>query len=369
MSDTTIDLVRQANPIPSEMAPPPIEEVWRRIDQGAVSDLRDRAAGRSLVRRARPGRPPVFRGRRFSIGGLLTTAMSVLVVAIAVGALVLLGGRRGGPPMASTSGEFATRQQVLQTLGVLRAPPSPAARRAIACARTAPTAPSRAFFACQFSAVPSFFMRPPDMHSNPRARRAAREMAAREGYPRLDTSLLRVVAIPQFDATVTIAPTTWQPSPRSRQRAEGLITALNYSRGQSGTGPEPTSLATVTNHGMWVSDAQATPTMTTVRGAELVPDGVDKVTLEPIRIISAPAPVVARQFGSVSADVHDNVAAFRFPVLTARNSHRASALYGVTVIARATWFDHGKIIKRITTQVYLSITVQGQGPGGVATNP
>src|ERR1700730_1524357 len=98
------------------------------------------------------------------------------------------------------------------------------------------------------------------------ARQIESERDAWFGYPRLDLSLLRVVPISQFGASVTIAPTTRQPSPSSRRRSEGLVVALNYSHGQSGTGPEPTSLATVRNSGLWTSDAQATPRMTTVLG-------------------------------------------------------------------------------------------------------
>jgi hypothetical protein len=373
MSDPAIDPIRRVNPIPEELPPPPIDEVLRRIDagDGALPSLSRRGAGWSSVRRGDSQRfvaGRVSRGRRFTIGGMVTAVMSMSVLAIAVGLLLLLGGHRRSSPMPSTSGEFATRQQLVDTLGVLRAPPTPAARRAIACAKAVPDPRSRTFLACRFSAVPGFFLLPPAPRLSQRAGQLERD--ARLGYPRLDRFLLRVVVVPPLDASVTIAPTTWQPSTRSRRRSEGIVAELNYANGQSGTGPEPTDLVTVSTRGLWISDAQASPRMTTVRGAVLVPDGVAKVTLQPTRIVSPPAPITARHFGTITASVHDNVAAFRFPVLTATNARKTSALYGVTVIARATWFDQrGNLIHRTSIPLYLSITVRGQGAGGLATIP
>ncbi len=110
--------------------------------------------------------------------------------------------------------------------------------------------------------------------------------------------------------------------------------------------------------------------MKTVVGAVVVPDGVARVTLELIRPVSSPAPLDPRRYGTVTASVHSNVAAFRFPVLTATNRHRRSALYGVTVVARAIWFDQrGNTIARTTTKLYLSIGVHGIGVGISSTNP
>jgi hypothetical protein len=284
------------------------------------------------------------------------TVLSVaVVIAIAVGALVLLGGHRSSP-IPNTTGGVASRHQLLETLGVLRSPPSAADRRAIACAKSVPRPPSVAFRTCRTSGVPSFFV------FLPRSGPGTRQMNAQFGYPRLDSSLIRIVPIPHLHASVTIAPATWQPSPHSPRRAEGIELALNQPRGQSGTGPKPTSLTTVINHGLAITNAQMTPSQRTVFGAMLVPDGVAKLTLEPIRVFSPPAPLKPSQFGRVTTHVHDNVASFQVPVPTATNPQRKSALYGVAVIAKATWFDrHGRIIDRITTQLYLSINLHGKG--------
>jgi hypothetical protein len=307
-----------------------------------------------------------WRGGRLAIGGVLSAAMSVLAIVIAVGAVVLLGGHRSSSTPSARIGS-ASRQQLLQTLGVLRSPPTAADRRAIACAKTLPRPPSAAFRGCRTSGIPDVFLL-----LFPRTSRdpGVRLMFARWGYPRLDPSLIRVVALPHLHASVTLAPETWQPSRRSRQRNEGLDVTIAYSRGQTDAGPKPTSVATVRTHGLAVSDANATPQMRTVLGAVVVPDGVARVTLEPIRLVSPPAPLAPRRLGTVTAAVHDNVAAFRFPVPTATNRHKSSALYGVTVVVRAIWFDQrGNIIDRTTTQLYLSIRVYGTGGGITSTSP
>ncbi len=49
-------------------------------------------------------------------------------------------------------------------------------------------------------------------------------------------------------------------------------------------------------------------------------------------------------------------------MLFATNPRRASALYGVNVIARATWFDQrNQAIYRITSELFLSVRVHGKG--------
>jgi hypothetical protein len=85
--------------------------------------------------------------------------------------------------------------------------------------------------------------------------------------------------------------------------------------------------------------------MRTVVGAVVVPDGVATVTLQPVRLISPPAPVDPRRFGTSTASVHDNIAAYRFTVPYVHDPHQKSLVYAVTVLARATWRDrHGTVI-------------------------
>ncbi|HJS97214.1 MAG TPA: hypothetical protein VJ741_23295 [Solirubrobacteraceae bacterium] len=86
-----------------------------------------------------------------------------------------------------------------------------------------------------------------------------------------------------------------------------------------------------------MSGTNATPTMRSVVGVVVVPDGVATVTLQPVRLISPPAPVDPRRFGTSTTSVHDNIAAYRFTVPYVRDPRQKSLVYAVNVIARATW--------------------------------
>jgi hypothetical protein len=268
------------------------------------------------------------------IAPLLVGVGVLIPILIAVGAVALLRGpsRSKAPPATAPSAnpQTTTRQQLLQTLAVLRQPPNAASTRAIACAKSPPAPPSLAFRGCRTSGIPPVFLLFP----------RASPMWAQWGYPRLDPSLLRVVPIPRFNASVTLAAVTWQPSTRSRQRDEGLEATIAYSSGLTGTGPRPTSVAMVGAHGLAVSGGNATPQMRTVFGAVVTPDGVATVRLKPIRVISPPAPV---------------------PYV--KDRHAKSLVYAVTVVARAIWTDQqGTIVARTTTQLPLWLRVRGNGP-------
>jgi hypothetical protein len=109
--------------------------------------------------------------------------------------------------------------------------------------------------------------------------------------------------------------------------------------------------------------------MRSVSGAVVVPDGVATVTLEPIRLISPPAPVDPHRFGTSTTSVHDNIAAYRFTVPYVRDPNQKSLVYAVTVVARATWSDrHGTVIARTTTQLQLWLKVRGNNGPITATN-
>jgi hypothetical protein len=291
------------------------------------------------------------------IAPLLVGVGVLLPILIAIGAVALLRGpsRSLAPSASAPSANPATttRQQLLQTLAVLREPPNAASTRTIACVKSPPAPPSPAFRACRTSGIPGLFLLLP--RSSP--------MWAQWGYPRLDPSLIRVVPVPRLHATVTLAAATWQPSSSSRQRDEGLEATIAYSRGSTGTGPRPTGVATVRTHGLAVSGGNATPHMRTVFGAVVVPDGVATVTLKPIRLISPPAPVDPRRFGTVTTSVHDNIAAYRFAVPYVKDRHAKSLVYAVTVVARAIWTDQqGTVIARTTTQLTLWLRVRGKEP-------
>lgn len=109
--------------------------------------------------------------------------------------------------------------------------------------------------------------------------------------------------------------------------------------------------------------------MRNVSGAVVVPDGVATVTLQPIRLISAPAPVDPRRFGTSTTSVHDNIAAYRFSVPYVHDPRQKSLVYVVTVVARATWSDrHGNVIAQTTTQLQLWLKVRGNNGPITATN-
>jgi hypothetical protein len=122
-------------------------------------------------------------------------------------------------------------------------------------------------------------------------------------------------------------------------------------------------------HGLAVSGTNATPTIHSVAGAVVVPDGVATVTLQSVRLISPPAAVDPRRFGTTTTSVHDNIAAYRFIVPYLHDPRQKSLVYAVTVVARATWRDrHGTVIAQTTTQLQLWLKVRGKNGPITATN-
>jgi hypothetical protein len=109
--------------------------------------------------------------------------------------------------------------------------------------------------------------------------------------------------------------------------------------------------------------------MRIVVGAVVVPDGVATVTLQPIRVISPPAPVDARRFGTSTTSVHDNVASYRFTVPYVHDPHHKSLVHAVTLVAKGTWSDrHGAVIARTTIQLQLWLKVLGNNGPITSTN-
>jgi hypothetical protein len=104
VSDPTMELIRRANPYPGELPPLPIEPVLRRLgEDGSLQPLARR-------------RMPLF-----SSGGVMAAISVVVALAVAVLAITAFSHRHsqtvtGGSPVSSS------RQQLLQTLGVLRRP-------------------------------------------------------------------------------------------------------------------------------------------------------------------------------------------------------------------------------------------------------
>jgi hypothetical protein len=306
---------------------------------------------------------PDHRRRHARDAGRLIVAVGVLVpVLVAFAALALLSGsnRSVAPPTSSAgvNASTATRQQLLRTLGVLRRPPDAASRLAISCVKSSPKPGSAAFRACRTSAISPAFA---PFSGTPR-------FGASSGV-RLDTSLIRVVPVPRSGDSVALVPATAPASPGSARRAEGLDIFIAFHDGAASPGPTPTSVTELRTHGIAVSGSNAKPTMRSVVGAVVVPDGVATVTLQPVRLISPPAPIDPRRFGTSTTSVHDNIAAYRFTVPYVHDPRQKSLVYAVTVVARATWRDRrGTVIARTTTELQLWLKVRGNNGPIIATN-
>jgi hypothetical protein len=297
------------------------------------------------------------------VGRLIVAVAVVVPVLIVFTAVALLSGstRPVAPPTSSSAGanvSTGTRQVLLRTLGVLRRPPDAASRRLMSCVKSSPKPGSAAFRACRSSTTSGAFM--PFF--------AAPRLGASSGV-RLDTSLIRVLPVPGSGDSVALVPATAPVSPGSPRRAEGLDIFIAFHDGAASPGPTPTSVTELRTHGLAVSGSNATPSMRRVVGAVVVPDGVATVTLQPIRLISAPAPVDPRRFGTSTTSVHDNIAAYRFTVPYVHDPRQKSLVYAVTVVARATWRDrHGTVIAQTTTQLQLWLKVRGNNGPITATN-
>lgn len=302
-------------------------------------------------------RLPLRRRPSRHIAPLLVGVGVFISILIAVGAIALLS--KPSHPVApagaapSTNSRAIARQELIQMFGVLRQPPDALSSHAIDCAKSPPRPVSPTFRLCRTASLLDGF--PPIPRSSP--------FWARWGHPRVDASLIRVVPVPRIHASAMLVPTTWQPSSRSPARTEGLELTLAYAGGSANTGPRPTPITTLRTHGLAISGGNATPHMRSVFGAVVVPDGVATVTLEPTRLISPPAPVDPRRFGTVTSPVRDNVATFRFTVPFVRDRHAKSLVYAVTVVAKATWTDQrGDVITHTTIQLPLWLRVRGKKP-------
>ena len=186
---------------------------------------------------------------------------------------------------------------------------------------------------------------------------------------RLDTSLILVVPAPSVLGRRCAVPATAPASPGSPRRTEGLDILISFHDGAASPGPTPTSVTELRTHGLAVSGTNATPKLRSVVGAVVVPDGVATVTLQPIRLISPPAPVDPRRFGTSTTSVHDNVASYRFTVPYVRDPHQKSLVHPVTVVAKETWRDRdGAVIARTAIQLQLWLKVRGNNGPITSTN-
>jgi hypothetical protein len=276
---------------------------------------------------------------------LLAVAVTVIVAAFA---LTLIHHGRQPPPAKPASSVQATRQQLIQMLSVLRRPQT------------------KADLDPELSPLPrlaSTPQRPGRQHQRPPA--GLERFLARLGYPKLDRALVRVVKIPSWDAKVGIEPATWQPSPSSPRRVEGVDLSMWIGSkstippsSEIGTGPRPTSVGTLRAHGLALTNNARGKHL--MDGVLLVPDGVARITLRPIRVIGPPVKLDASQFGAVTATVHDNIAAFQLPIPTITKRPAISGMFGTSAVAQTTWFDaNGQVLKQTTTNLPVLIKVIG----------
>lgn len=278
---------------------------------------------------------------------LLAVAVTVIVAAFA---LTLIHHGRPSPPAEPATSVRATRQQLIQMLSVLSRPQTKADRD-----------PELDPGFLGLTSIPERLAR---RHQRPPA--GLERRLAQLGYPKLDRALVRVVKIPEWHAKVGIEPATWQPSPSSPQRSEGVALALWIGTkptippsSEDGTGPQLTSVETFRAHGLALTNhVRGTNRMD---GVFLVPDGVAKVTLRVSRVSESPVKVNPSQFGTATATVHDNLAAFQLTLPTASPVRRGvGGTFGIPGVAQTTWFDvRGTVIKHTTTNLDVLIKVRG----------
>lgn len=298
-------------------------------------------------RRAGLGRRPAVAATARTLPILLAIVVTVVVAAFAL--ILIHHGRQSQPASPATSVK-AARQQLVQMFAVLRRPQSKA---------DLDPELDPGFFS--LASIPEQFAR---RHKPPPA--GLERRLAQLGSPKLDQALVRVVPIPAWHAKVGIEPATWRPSPSSRQRSEGLDLELWIGTKRTippssdiGSGPRPTSVDTIRAHGLALADNA--PGQNLIDGVILVPDGVARITLRLIRVIHAPLSIDPNQFGTATATVHDNIAAFQLSIPAATSRNTLSGMFGTSAIAETTWFDaSGNVIKHTTTNLDVLIKVVGK---------
>jgi hypothetical protein len=212
-----MELIRRANPYPGALPPLPIEPVLRRLGEDGSRP--------GLATRSMP---------RFNGGGAMAAFSVVVALAVAVLAITALSHRHGqtvtgGSPVPSS------RQQLLQTLGVLRRPQIKTDLLA--------TRPGGAG-----GELPGIF------------RVASDGLCRRRGTSsllpctlRLDTPLVREVKVGD-GYRAAIFPTHIGRSTFQAQRGEGVVLALRGPGLYIITSMTPTGVQELRNHGLRLSD-------------------------------------------------------------------------------------------------------------------
>lgn len=291
--------------------------------------------------------------------------LSVLLT-LAVGAVALTALQRShqSVPTRDASSAHSSRQHLIESLSVLRRPQA--------------KGDLDPRLASEFSRILST----PDQL----ARRGMRPPAALEkriaewGYPELDRQLVRAINIPAWEAKVGIEPTTFRTSRSSPRRVEGLTLELWIGNSRTippshevGTGPRPTSLATLLDHGLAIADTRGGSEVN--NAVVLVPDGVAAIEIGPFTpgpnasLPGVSAHTLEHVVAAIHANgrVHDNIAALQIaiPIVTSRHlppgprGNSPPSLFGIATTAQDTWFDaSGHVMRRTTTALDLIVRVQ-----------
>jgi hypothetical protein len=273
---------------------------------------------------------------------LLAVAVTVTVVVLA---LALFHPGRHIRASSVPASAPATRQQLVQMLGVLRRPQTKSD--------------------LDPKLTPSIVRLELSARGSRRPQPGLKRVLAQWGYPMLDRSLVRVVRIPDWHAKVGIEPTTSRRSRSSAQRSEGVDLELWIGSQPTippsideETGAPLGSVVTVRDHGLGLTAGVRRRNL--LDGVVLVPDGVARVTLHVIRVLASPVRVNPSEFGTATAAVHDNIAAFQLSLPTVTSREVISGWFDTSAVAQATWFDAGGgVIKHTTTNFPVEVKIEG----------
>ena len=263
--DDVIERLRRLDPVPEQLAPPPIAELLSQLDRQADGPTPTSPSLRQRRRRSSPV---------LSVGALVTAASVAIVVVIAIGSLVLLRRDNSAPRHAATGRSVgASREALIQTLGVLRRPQTRVDRSAV-------------------SAWPY------GRHLSARAC-----LSNANGLPCVDRPLVRKVRVPPLGNQITFLPFASRSSHQFPEGGEGLMIAVHGPHiGYEGGGPvDPSTLKT---HGLQLF---ANVGYGLNRGVIVVPDGVAKVKLRAFRINGHPT-ANTTVIAAANSPVYENAA-------------------------------------------------------------
>jgi hypothetical protein len=319
---------------------PQLEDDLRRAGRRRDPRAADATRGRTL----RPG----LLGRVAHHAAALGSLAVVLVIAGA--AIVLLHGpSKSRRADGSSSQPATTRQQLVDTIGLLRRPQ----KAADLSARYLPP------FVGQRSRLTK--------NLSARSHRALLDILHREGDPQLQRSLVRVVVLPRLHATVALTPVTYRPG-ASSARIEGVYLNV-HTPDTILQGPGPISAAQVLSRGVGML---LNPTQGHILGFFLVPDQVARVSLSAITptadsgLSPGNRDTVRRALAGEhrTVTVQHNLAAFRLPAPPAvRSATAISGALGVQTTADETWYSAtGSVLARFRTPLDVTITIHGRNP-------